>query len=408
MANGKMSETFKSYKTLLQRNLFIIILINCANSFASAMLNGIQSKVGAAAGVDIAFIGLVATLYSATGMITRLPVGTMCDKYNIKKIMLFGALFRAVASLSWLFVSGTVSYTVARLLTAISWAVMGVTIPAILGIAMDKKALGAAYSLYVGFWSLTHNYGRPTGLAIYQKYGIKPVVYLAVGLYLGVAVLSFLLDYKKIEEQLQKSRLEKSADAAVKPQKRSLLPSAILVKAIPACLLIAVPMFAYQADLLYTPILADERGIKIEAALYIAGTVAAIMGIVSGFLCDFIGSTVVAVIFYLARGIGAVMIGLAASQGMMSTALILYSFGENYDTPIMLLCMKGYDKSELGRFTGTEYFILDLTRLLSGIVVGLLAKAGYPLTFDICGGLILLGLTVVPFLFKGKKAASDV
>jgi hypothetical protein len=88
--------------------------------------------------------------------------------------------------------------------------------------------------------------------------------------------------------------------------------------------------------------------------------------------------------------------------------LILYSFGENYDTPIMLLCMKGYDKSELGRFTGTEYFILDLTGLLSGIVVGLLAKAGYPLTFGICGGLILLGLTVVPFLFKGKKAASAV
>lgn len=401
--NQKIKETLVSYKSLLQRNLFIIILINCINSFGSAMINAVQSKVAVSVGVDLALIGIMATVYSGVGMVCRLPLGSLCDRANIKKILIAAFAIRVMTSIQFAFVGGTVSYIIMRITTAMVWALIGVAIPTVLGVAMDKKALGGAYSLYLGVWSLTHNYARPAGLALFKAYGGKTVGFVAAGLYIVAIILVLFMDYGRIEEALAKSRQEKLLASAGTQKKKGILPSAILVKALPFCIMIAIPMFLYQADMLYTPILAEERGLTIERALMIGGTLAAVMGIASGVMCDFLGSALTGVVFYLARGIGGILIGLAASQGMMELAIILYCFGENYDAPMTLLCMKQYNKDEIGRFNGTLYFTLDLVGLLSGAIVGVLVKCGYSVTYAVTGGLIVLAAVLVPFVLKLEK-----
>ena len=162
-----MKEKIK-LKDIFNRNLVLILIIqvlsDSSNNWASAFIN-----MGAtAAGVSVGAIGIGASVYTISALITRMPAGTIADS-DKKRIGLIAAIIIRTFCLFFLGTFGTwgdANFIVARTLYGFGWCLVGIILPAVVAMMMDKKVMGTTYAFLSVAQSLAKNYSKAGGVYV--------------------------------------------------------------------------------------------------------------------------------------------------------------------------------------------------------------------------------------------------
>lgn len=377
------------FKDILNRNLVLIIFIQILSDCVNNMVGGYTNMAAKSAGIAVAAIGMAASAYSIAGMLVRMPAGTLADSQK-KKLALIGVLF--LRMFTCLFLSsfgmlGNVNFVVAKAVHGIGWSCVGIVLPAVVAMMMDKKAMGTTYailSLVTGFFK---TYAKAFAVTIFNKYGAMGAAMACCVLTISAVALVMLLDFNDPRV------------LAATPKKRGGKLASLKVKYVPICAILSLVVFGWQMHTQFDNVLAQERGIDIAAILSIAAFITPFTGFASAALCDIMDPKLVLCVLYLFLGAGNLIVGHATGFHMFALGEILTLIGIQYSRVISIYLFKNCATTEKGAVHATNYMTTDLLSIVSGVVLGALISAlGYELSYTITG-VSVLAATAVVFLF---------
>lgn len=391
MATGQSKTGLRS---ILTRNALLLLLIQLIQGFGNNMVIFVNRQASAI-GLSAAFIGVCASIYTLSGLLMRAPAGAATDT-DKKKLVLVGAL----AARSFVFLAMGVCtngplFMVLRALHGVTWSFVGVALPAVFAMVVDRKVMGTAYAVFSACNTLVRGFARPIGLNLYDQYGGLIAGLACCGVGLLAAGLAVFINFD--DPNLKPAKVKK---ASFNPFK------GIAWRYAPLCILGGAAIFCYIADNNFSVLMCDERGIDMTLALSVGAVVGTVMSVVVGVLCDLIGPKVVLIVSLLGYGVGTFLCGSAMTTTAYFWAFILFQFCSKYDVAINVFMKKGAAKSEQGAVAATSVFFKDMYSTIAGTGIGAMATAiGYKLTFQIMG--IIPIVVAVLFIFFGNRLLSN-
>lgn len=403
-----MSDTRNALKTIISRNVLLIFAIQFFQNLSAVMGGTYVGPLGKATGLSVSLIGVAATLYTVFGMLTRGPAARMTAGDKKKLALVIGIGGRGVVfMLMGVFEHNPAVYMVLRCLQGITWSIIGVVLVSCMAMIVDKKVMGTAYAIFSAMLSIGKIFAKPIAQKVYMEYGFLAISAVTFACAMVATVLIFFLDFK---------------DPGLKPvpskKNHSLNPfSGLLLAAIPIALIGGIPKLGYTTDSVYTSIMTVENGLDPTAAFAVSGAISAVVGLVIGVVCDFVGPKWVTVGMLVCNGVGLAMLGQVDSQsGLMIAYVIAMGLGGKYETPIRVMIMKTVPREKQGSAEATRLLFNDIFSAIAGTLVGgLIAAAGYQFSFGVVGAAsALCGLAMLVFsrkilgaLEKGKEAAAQ-
>lgn len=391
-----MSDTKSAIKTILNRNVLLIFAIQFFQNISAVMGGVYVGPLGKATGLSVALIGVAGTLYTLCGLFTRAPAARLTDGDKKKLALIIGIGGRGVVYLLMgVFQNNPTMYMILRCLQGITWALIGVCLISCMAVIVDKKVMGTAYAIFNAMLSIGKIIAKPFAQKMYMNHGFMTISVITFATAMLATLLIFFMDF-----DAPGLKYVPSEEKASKP-KKSLNPfKGILVAAIPIAIIGGLARFGYQTDSLYTSVMAVERNLDPSAAFALGSTVATVVGLVVGVLCDFLGAKWLTIIMLLANGIGLIMIGNAHTASALLVAYVVYAgIGGKYDAPVKVLIMKTAPKEKQGAAAATQLLFNDLFSAVAGTVVGFIAgNAGYTVGFGVVGVIsVVCALSLVFF-----------
>ena len=387
-----MKEKIK-LKDIFNRNLVLILIIqvlsDSSNNWASAFIN-----MGAtAAGVGVGAIGIGASVYTIAALITRMPAGSIADS-DKKKIGLIGAIIVRTICIFLLGTFGTMgdaNFIAARALYGFGWCLVGIILPAVVAMMMDKKVMGTTYAFLSVAQSLAKNYSKAGGVYVYQNFGMFPALICAAGFAVLAILLIGCLDFN--DERIIQATSKKKKKGGLK---------ALNLKYIPVCFMMSLVVLAWSAHSQYNNVIAAERGIDIASILVVTGTIASVISFVTNTLCDFIHPKWVLFFLYVCLGAGIFLTGHAYTYGAFMAAEVLCTIGSSYSKIISIFLFKNCDITEKGSVHATNYLATDVRRIISGGILGaLMSIFDYQHSYDMIA--VLTFVIAVLFILFGSR-----
>lgn len=379
-------------KDIFNRNLVLILIIQVLSDSSNNWANAFINMGATAAGVGVGAIGIAASVYTVAALIMRMPAGSMADS-DKKKIALIGAI--TVRTLCILFlgtfgIMGNTNFIIARALYGFGWCLVGIILPAVVAMMMDKKVMGTTYAFLSVAQALAKNYSKAGGVKVYQTFGMVPALLCAAGFAVAAIVLICFLDFND----------ERIIKATAKKKKGGL--KALNFRYIPVCFMMSLVVLAWTAHSQYNNVIAADRGIDIASILVITGTIASVIGFVTNALCDFIHPKWVLFFLYVCLGAGIFLTGHAYTYGAFMAAEVLCTIGSSYSKIISIYLFKNCDPTQKGSVHATNYFATDILSIIVGIVLGgLMSTFDYQHSYDIIAVFTLV--VAVVFILFGSR-----
>ena len=386
-----MKEKIK-LKDIFNRNLVLILIIQVLSDSSNNWANAFINMGATAAGVGVGAIGIGASVYTIAALITRMPAGTITDS-DKKKIGLIAAIIIRTFCLFFLGTFGTwgdANFIVARALYGFGWCLVGIILPAVVAMMMDKKVMGTTYAFLSVAQSLAKNYSKAGGVYVFQKFGMIPALVCAAGFAVLAILLICCLDFND----------ERIIQATSKKKKGGL--KALNLKYIPVCFMMSMVVLAWSAHNQYNNVIAADRGIDIASILVVTGTIASVISFVTNTLCDFIHPKWVLFFLYVCLGAGIFLTGHAYTYGAFMAAEVLCTIGASYSKIISIFLFKNCDITEKGSVHATNYFATDVLSIIAGGVLGaLFSTFDYQHSYDIIA-VFTLAVAVLFILFGSR------
>lgn len=379
-------------KDIFNRNLILILIIQVLSDSSNNWANSFINMGAKAAGVGVAAIGIASSVYTVAALIMRMPAGTMADS-DKKKIALIGAII--VRTLCILFlgtfgIMGNTNFVIARALYGFGWCLVGIILPAVVAMMMDKKVMGTTYAFLTVVQALAKNYSKAGGVKVYQTFGMVPALLCAAGFAVLAVILVCFLDFND----------ERIIKATSKKKKGGL--KALNLKYIPVCFMMSLVVLAWTAHSQYNNVIAADRGIDIASILVITGTIASVIGFVTNALCDFIHPKWVLFFLYVCLGAGMFLTGHAYTYGAFMAAEILCTIGSSYSKIISIYLFKNCDQTQKGSVHATNYFATDILSIVAGAALGgLMSMFDYQRSYDIIA-VFTIAVAVLFILFGSR------
>lgn len=380
------------FKDILNRNLVLIIFIQILSDCVNNMVGGYTNMAAKSAGIAVAAIGMAASIYSIAGMLVRMPAGTLADSQK-KKLALIGVLF--LRMFTCLFLSsfgmlGNVNFIIARAVHGIGWSCVGIVLPAVVAMMMDKRAMGTTYAILSLIQQFFKTYAKAFAVTIFKEHGAMGAALACCVLTIAAVALVMFLDFNDPRV------------LAATPKKRGGKLSSLKVNYIPICAILSLAVFGWQMHTQFDNVLAQERGIDIAAILSIAAFITPFTGFASSALCDIVDPKLVLCVLYIFLGAGNLIVGHATSFYMFAVGEILSLIGVSYSRIISIYLFKNCATTEKGAVHATNYMTTDLLSIVSGVVLGTLISAlGYETSYTIIGASVLVATVLV--LFFGTR-----
>lgn len=386
-----MKEKIK-LKDIFNRNLVLILIIQVLSDSSNNWANAFINMGATAAGVGVGAIGIGASVYTIAALITRMPAGTIADS-DKKKIGLITAIIIRTLCLFFLGTFGTwgdANYIATRAVYGFGWCLVGIILPAVVAMMMDKKVMGTTYAFLSVAQSLAKNYSKAGGVYVFQKFGMIPALICAAGFAVLAILLICFLDFND----------ERIIQATSKKKKGGL--KALNLKYIPVCFMMSMVVLAWSAHSQYNNVIAAERGIDIASILVVTGTIASVISFVTNTLCDFIHPKWVLFFLYVCLGAGIFLTGHAYTYGAFMAAEVLCTIGSSYSKIISIFLFKNCDVTEKGSVHATNYFATDVLNIIAGGVLGgLMSLFDYQHSYDIIA--VFTIAVAVLFIFFGSR-----
>lgn len=397
-------------KSLFQKNAFLILLITFTHMFSNAMVSFTTGMLGQSIGISATVIALVASAYTITGLVMRVPSGALCDGSNKKKVLLLALTVKAVAIVLFSITSAAGLYAVSRIMIGISWSFLGVAQSALLLSIVDKKVLGTAFSISAAVQTLGVTFSRPVAISLFNSVGQFKFGMIVLAISLSSFVFALLLDEKKMTPPAPKE--PKAAPETQSNGKLSFILKGFSFTVLPLALIYAVAYMAFQCDNLYLPGHAESLGLDIAGALAIAAVIQTVLQFAIGIISDIINPAIISAISLICYAAGIMLEGVATTNSMMAVGIILFSIGVKGATATRIMAIKMVDQKEQGAVQATNYIVQDLWVALSTPVIGLLIDYMSTRTaFIVSGCAPLLALVILFFVlayYKRKNGQKPV
>ena len=397
-------------KSLLQKNVILILLITFTHMFSNAMLSFTTGMLGQSLGISATVIALIASAYTATGLIMRVPSGALCDGANKKRVLLLALIVKNIAIILFAMANAAGLYAASRILIGISWSFLGVAQSALLLSIVDKKVLGTAFSLSAAVQTLAVTFSRPIAISLFKSVGQSKFGMIVLAISLSSFVFALLLDEKKMttpETTKTAGSAANNTTKAVQTKRFSLLKG-FSIKVLPIALIYAIAYMAFQCDNLYLPGHAENLGLDITAALAISAVIQTVLQFAIGPICDIINPAIVSSISLLAYAAGIMLEGCATTSSVMTIGVILFSIGVKGVTATRIMAIKMVSQKEQGAVQATNYIVQDLWVSVSTPVIGLLVDyMSTRMAFVVSGCAPLLALVILFIVlthYKKKNA----
>ena len=395
-----MSETKEKirFRDILNRNLVLIIIIQILSDCVNSMVGSYTNMAAKAVGIAVASIGVAASAYSIAGMVVRMPAGALADSKK-KKAALIGVL--ALRMLTCLLLStfglgGNANFIVARAIYGIGWSFVGIVLPAVVAMMMDKRTMGTTYAILALVQQFFKTYAKAVAVTVFKSQGALGVALVCCGLSIAAMILVMFLDFNDPRV------------LAATPKKRGGKLASLKVSYIPICLLLSLAVFGWQMHTQFDNVLAQERGIDIAAILSLGAVITPFTGFAAAALCDVIDPKLVLCVLYAFLGVGNMIVGRATGFSLFAVGEILTLIGAQYSRVISIYLFKNCAVTEKGAVHATNYLSTDVISIISGTVLGvLIAGLGYEMSYTITG-ISAIAAMVIVFLFGTKmiKAAA--
>lgn len=383
-------------KDILNRNLILIIIIQILSDCVNNVVGGYTNMAAKSVGIAVASIGIAASAYSIAGMVVRMPAGALADS-NKKKMALIGVL--SLRMLTCLFLSsfgmsGNINFIIGRAVHGIGWSFVGIVLPAVVAMMMDKRAMGTTYAILSLVQQFFKTYAKSIAVTVFQNYGAMGAALFACALSIAAIVFVIFLDFNDPRV------------LAATPKKRGGKLASLKVKYIPICLILSLVVFGWQMHTQFDNVVAQDRGIDIAAILGMAAVITPFTGFASAALCDIIDPKLVLCAQYILLGVGNIIVGRASSFNLFAIGEIMTLIGIQYSRVISIYLFKNCAATEKGAVHATNYLATDVLSIITGTVLGvLISNFGYETSYVITG-VSALAATVIVFLFGTRMIRS--
>ncbi len=395
----KMAETTTApkekirFKDIINRNLILIILVQVFSNMSLTMMSSFMNMGAAAAGVGTAAIGTAASIGTVVALISRMPAGALADSQKKKLVVVVILGFRALCFLvvATLGMTGDAGFMAARgVVYGLGWSLVGVVMPAVVAMMMDKRVLGTSWAILSLVQNLPREMVRALGTSLYQSAGVLTATLVAISFSVIAIVLVLFLNFNDPRVKIPAPKEKKSMFKSMHWQY------------VPLCLVLSLAVFSWTVGQNYNNVLAQERGIDITSILVVTGLISSVASFVLSALCDIIHPKYVLVTLYICLGVGLIVLGGAYTYNSYLVGMILCTLGYCYSTIINVFLFKSVDKSQMGSIQATNYFSTDILSIIAGVLVGtVLQGVGYEMGYRVMSCSALIGAVVV--LLFGTK-----
>lgn len=410
-------DVIRGFKTILSRNALLIMAFYILNQYSTYFKNGFRSLlVLEDVGLPATVLGLMISMFLAVGMFTRSPSGSICDKRQdkLKTILIIVGVLKAFSCLLYIILKNEIGMWICFFFDAIVWSFTTVAAPAVLAKSVDKKAMGSAYAMFMGLQMVAVASARPLGAKLFGMMGAVPPTLIAAGIQLLAVLCVLFMDGEKLAQgfsaEEQAPTLEKSVDQKAIARRNTIM--GICLVALPISIANGLQMVSYQMDSGYGPAYANVIGLDYTVAASIGGSITGVVGIIVGFLCDFMNPYIPLLISFLGQAIAPFMIGSATTQSAYSLALLVFFCTKFYEIPVRIVAMKSVSMHEQGAAQGTVLLVMDLFSIICSTLCGaMIDQFGYRqawINTGIVGVAALVVLVVIALLDKKKRGKKAV
>lgn len=421
MAKFKAAD-LKNFKTLLCRNAIIITLYNIFYQYGTLMKNVTRTFVAKGdVGLEATYVSLLVTIFSVTGMVFRVPFGALIDKRRgmLKKVLIIANIYRALVYLGFIVASTKFGITLVYILDAIAFCFCGIAGPAIIGISVDKKAMGSAYAIYAGLTTVCTGTAKSLAVNLYNNYGRATDVWVFFGITILSAVVLFFLDGDALSDSLRKEMEAKAAKGEEAPKKEKGIKGLLAgfcVAAIPFGICSGLVGVANQVSNTYTNLYGVARGYDYLGVQSLVASLAGVFTLIVGFLSDVISPKLLVIVALLAQFAGALIMFNCSSTGMFNTALVLiFGFAFALST-LRIAGMKMLPPSKQGGLSATIMIFMDVLIMFAALPAGALVdKFGGDYSYAFGWSSVISGIALVFWLgflvfdyFRNKKKANTL
>ena len=363
--NNSNTSFLNSLKGLCNRTFLLMLLIEALNNFATTTVKTPINVFGAALGASAVIIGLSSSLYNFTATATRPFSGYAMSRVNHKRWLQICMIMRMASFALFIVTNNVVVYVIAKCFQGLAYAAAATVIPAVIGSANSKAALGTAYGFYLAAPRIITSFAPSVSMYIYDNYGSTPTFLTGIGLTGVCLILTLFLNLPESETHVAAPKKEKASFSLHS------IDRFICFSAFPVCLINLFGGLVYFANAEFLVLFGEEKGIANVAVFFTITNLISIWArLVGGAITDRFGTGTIAV--YLAlMAMAPILIGSASSLTPIIVAAVVYQVGQGCLFPAILsLAVKMAPDEERALATSTFYFLLDFSGVIGSAVAG--------------------------------------
>ena len=391
--NNSNTSFLNSLKGLCNRTFLLMLLIEALNNFATTTVKTPINVFGAALGASAVIIGLSSSLYNFTATATRPFSGYAMSRVNHKRWLQICMIMRMASFALFIVTNNVVVYVIAKCFQGLAYAAAATVIPAVIGSANSKAALGTAYGFYLAAPRIITSFAPSVSMYIYDNYGSTPTFLTGIGLTGVCLILTLFLNLPESETHIAAPKKEKASFSLHS------IDRFICFSAFPVCLINLFGGLVYFANAEFLVLFGEEKGIANVAVFFTITNLISIRArLVGGAITDRFGTGTIAV--YLAlMAMAPILIGSASSLTPIIVAAVVYQVGQGCLFPAVLsLAVKMAPDEERALATSTFYFLLDFSGVIGSAVAGFLVQyLGYEMMYFCFAGFPVLGILIYLF-----------
>ncbi len=295
--------------------------------------------------------GLIISLFTVTAMLSRPFSGKLSDKIGRVPVMMLGAVVCVVCSLFYPLLTTINAFFLLRLVHGFSTGFTPTGQAAYLSDIIPSHRRGEA----MGYLGTASGIGMACGPAIgglvANQFGLSAMFYLSS----FFALLSVIILWSTHETLKDKQRFTISM---LKVKRKDLFEPLVWEP----CLVMVLGTYAYGTMFTLFPDLGVHMGIHNKGILFTWFTIASlIVRLVGGKVSDHYGRVPVLRVSVLFIAIAMVMIGMAQSQWMLITGIVIYGFAHGTTSPTLLAWATDLsDEHHKGRGVASLYIFMEL------------------------------------------------
>ncbi len=355
----------EGFKTIFSRNAILIIAIYILSKYSNYMKNGFRTFVIVQdAGISKTVLGTMLSFFLLVALLFEAPSGHLCDsvRKKLKYILAAASVMRLVCWLGFILLKNVGVAYVIFFIDGVLYAFMETSIPAILALSVDRKAMGSAYAVMMGLTKVFTASGKATGIGLYNAHGVATAALAAGAIACVGGVLALFLDSEKLANA-------NGGNGWIVKKKASIL-NGICWKMLPLCLIANMAIVTFTGADNYFPLYATELGYDYLGAITLGNTIQGILDIFIGVLCDIFNPMIIVVIGLLGQVAAPFLWGSATTESLVNLGTLIFYTSRVYGTAIRIVGMKAISSSEQGAFQATFMGAFNLFSIFSATLIG--------------------------------------